>query len=144
MSGRDFRRMADHVRKAPYVTLLYAATGVACSIYFMFAQFAFIHAICIYCLISTILPFLFFVAVLRHAAPHTAAPCCEPLRAPPSISCAQPAASPYHQSSRRYRPRPAAMPDARWSIYLKRKCWLDREANFQKCDKNVAAFGAAL
>jgi uncharacterized membrane protein len=47
-------------------TLLYAATGVSCSIYFMYVQFAFIHAICIYCLISAVLTFLFFIAALWH------------------------------------------------------------------------------
>jgi uncharacterized membrane protein len=46
--------------------LLYAATGVSFSIYFMFVQFAFIHAICIYCLISAVLTLLFLVTALWH------------------------------------------------------------------------------
>jgi len=46
--------------------LLLAATGVAFSIYFMYIQFTFIHAFCIYCLISAVLTLLLFVAALWH------------------------------------------------------------------------------
>ena len=48
--------------------LLYAATGVAFSIYFMYIQFTFIHAFCIYCLISAILTLLLFIAALWHVS----------------------------------------------------------------------------
>jgi len=47
-------------------TLLYAAIGVSFSIYFMYVQFTFIHAFCIYCLISAVLTLLLLVAALWH------------------------------------------------------------------------------
>jgi uncharacterized membrane protein len=46
--------------------LLYAALGVSSSIYFTYLEFAFIHAFCIYCLISAVLTVLLFVAALTH------------------------------------------------------------------------------
>jgi uncharacterized membrane protein len=46
--------------------LLYAALGVCGSIYFMYIQFAFIHAFCIYCLISGALTVLLFIAAVAH------------------------------------------------------------------------------
>ena len=46
--------------------LLYAALGVSSSIYFMYIQFAFIHAFCIYCLISAALTILLLIAALAH------------------------------------------------------------------------------
>jgi len=46
--------------------LLFAALGVSGSIYFMFIQFAFIHAFCIYCLISGVLTLLLLTAALVH------------------------------------------------------------------------------
>jgi uncharacterized membrane protein len=46
--------------------LLYAALGVSGSIYFMYIQFAFIHAFCIYCLISGVLTLLLLAAALVH------------------------------------------------------------------------------
>ena len=46
--------------------LLYAALGLSGSIYFMSIQFNFIHAFCIYCLISAILTLLLFIAALAH------------------------------------------------------------------------------
>jgi uncharacterized membrane protein len=45
---------------------LYAAMGVASSIYFMYIQFTFIHAFCIYCLVSAILTLLLLIAALWH------------------------------------------------------------------------------
>jgi len=47
-------------------TLVYAASGVAGSAYFMVIQFAFIHAFCIYCLISAVLTLLLLIAALVH------------------------------------------------------------------------------
>ncbi len=47
-------------------TLLYAALGVSASICFMYIQFAFIHAFCIYCLVSAVLTLLLLVAALAH------------------------------------------------------------------------------
>ena len=44
--------------------LLYAALGLSGSIYFMYIQFAFIHAFCIYCLISAVLTLFLFIAAL--------------------------------------------------------------------------------
>jgi uncharacterized membrane protein len=46
--------------------LLYAALGVFSSICFMYIQITFIHAFCIYCLISAILTLLLFTAALAH------------------------------------------------------------------------------
>lgn len=46
--------------------LLYAATGVSFSIYFMYVQVTFIHAFCIYCLVSAVLTVLLFIAALSH------------------------------------------------------------------------------
>ena len=46
--------------------LLYTAIGAAFSIRFLYLEFAFIHAFCIYCLISAILTFLLLIAALAH------------------------------------------------------------------------------
>jgi uncharacterized membrane protein len=46
--------------------LLYAAMGVLFSIYFMYIQFTFIHAFCIYCLISAVLTVFLLIAALRY------------------------------------------------------------------------------
>jgi uncharacterized membrane protein len=46
--------------------LLYSAMGVSFSIYFMYIQFTFIHAFCIYCLVSAILTLLLLIAALWH------------------------------------------------------------------------------
>jgi len=46
--------------------LLYTALGLSGSICFMYIQFTFIHAFCIYCLISGVLTLLLFVAALAH------------------------------------------------------------------------------
>jgi uncharacterized membrane protein len=46
--------------------LLYAAMGVAFSLYFMYIQLTYIHAFCIYCLISAVLTLFLFIAALSH------------------------------------------------------------------------------
>jgi len=46
--------------------LIYTAFGVSSSIYFMYLEFAFIHAFCIYCLISAVLTLLLFIAAVVH------------------------------------------------------------------------------
>ena len=46
--------------------VLWAAIGLAFSVYFMRIQVTFIHAFCIYCLISAVLTVLLFVAALTH------------------------------------------------------------------------------
>ncbi len=46
--------------------LLYGALGVCGSIYFMHIQFSFIHAFCVYCLISALLNVLLFIAAVVH------------------------------------------------------------------------------
>jgi uncharacterized membrane protein len=46
--------------------LLYAAVGVLFSMYFMYVQVTFIHAFCIYCLISAILTLLLLIAAFEH------------------------------------------------------------------------------
>ncbi len=46
--------------------LLYAAVGLAFSIYFMYVQATYIGAFCIYCLISAVATLLLFIAALWH------------------------------------------------------------------------------
>jgi uncharacterized membrane protein len=46
--------------------LLYAALGASFSIYFMYIQLTFIHAFCIYCLISGVLTFFLLFAAIWH------------------------------------------------------------------------------
>jgi uncharacterized membrane protein len=46
--------------------LAYSALGVCFSIYFMYLQIAFIHAFCIYCLVSAVMTLLLFVAAISH------------------------------------------------------------------------------
>jgi uncharacterized membrane protein len=46
--------------------LLYTAVGVCFSIYFMYLQINFIHAFCIYCLVSAVVTLFLFVAALEH------------------------------------------------------------------------------
>ena len=47
-------------------TVLYAAVGISLSIGFMYIQFTYIRAFCIYCLISAVATLLFFIAALWH------------------------------------------------------------------------------
>ena len=49
-----------------FAALAYSALGVCFSIYFMVLQIAFIHAFCIYCLVSAVTTLLLFVAALSH------------------------------------------------------------------------------
>lgn len=51
-------------RALRYATLGYAALGVSFSIYFMYLQIAFIHAFCIYCLVSAVTTLLLFIAAI--------------------------------------------------------------------------------
>jgi len=46
--------------------LLCAALGVSASIFFMYVQFALIHAFCIYCLISAVLTLLLLIGAFVH------------------------------------------------------------------------------
>ncbi len=46
--------------------LAYAGLGVCFSIYFMYLQIGFIHAFCIYCLVSAVTTVLLFSAALLH------------------------------------------------------------------------------
>ena len=46
--------------------LAYSALGVGFSIYFAYLQIAFIHAFCIYCLVSAITTVLLFLAAFSH------------------------------------------------------------------------------
>ena len=55
-----------HSRGLRLGALLYAALGVSSSIYFFYIQFTFIHAFCIYCLISAVLTLLLLIAALAH------------------------------------------------------------------------------
>ena len=47
-------------------TLLYAAVGISLSIGFMYIQLTYIHAFCIYCLISAVTTLLLFIAAVWH------------------------------------------------------------------------------
>jgi uncharacterized membrane protein len=53
-------------RALRWSAVLYAGLGVLFSAYFMNVQFTFIHSFCIYCLISTVLTLLLFLAALSH------------------------------------------------------------------------------
>ena len=46
--------------------LLYAALGVTFSLCFMYISFSFIHAFCIYCMISAVMTFLLFITARMH------------------------------------------------------------------------------
>jgi uncharacterized membrane protein len=46
--------------------LAYSALGVCFSIYFMYLQIAFIHAFCIYCLVSAVTTLVLLIAALSH------------------------------------------------------------------------------
>jgi uncharacterized membrane protein len=47
--------------------LAYAAIGASASTWFMYIQFNFIHAFCIYCLMSAVLTLLLLIAAISHA-----------------------------------------------------------------------------
>jgi uncharacterized membrane protein len=49
-----------------FAALAYSALGVCFSIYFMYLQIAFIHAFCIYCLVSAVTTLLLFIATVSH------------------------------------------------------------------------------
>lgn len=49
-----------------FAALAYSALGVCFSIYFMYLQIAFIHAFCVYCLVSAVTTLLLFIAALSH------------------------------------------------------------------------------
>ncbi len=49
-----------------YAALAYAALGIYFSIYFMYLQIGFIHAFCIYCLVSAVITLLLFIAAISH------------------------------------------------------------------------------
>jgi uncharacterized membrane protein len=58
--------MVPRSRGLRLAAMLCAAIGPAFSAYFMRIQFAYIHAFCIYCLISAVLTVLLFIVVLAH------------------------------------------------------------------------------
>jgi uncharacterized membrane protein len=49
-----------------FAALGYAALGVCFSIYFMYLQIGFIHAFCIYCLLSAVTTVLLLITALLH------------------------------------------------------------------------------
>jgi len=53
-------------RALRFAALAYAALGACFSIYFFYLQIGFIHAFCIYCLISAITTLLLLLAALAH------------------------------------------------------------------------------
>ncbi|MFZ2652128.1 MAG: vitamin K epoxide reductase family protein [Burkholderiaceae bacterium] len=60
-------RLDPHKRGLRLGVLGCAALGVSGSIYFMVLQAAYIHAFCIYCLISAVLTLLLFITALLHS-----------------------------------------------------------------------------
>jgi uncharacterized membrane protein len=49
-----------------FAAIFYSAIGVGFSIYFMYLQLAFIHAFCIYCLVSGVTTALLLVVAILH------------------------------------------------------------------------------
>src|ERR1019366_2193193 len=49
-----------------FAALAYSPFGVCFSIYFMYLQIAFIHAFCIYCIVSALTTLLLLIAALSH------------------------------------------------------------------------------
>jgi len=58
-----FRPFSRALRRG---VLVYAAMGVASSICFLFIEITFIHAFCVYCLVSAVLTILLLVAAFVH------------------------------------------------------------------------------
>jgi uncharacterized membrane protein len=46
--------------------LIYSGIGVSFSVYFSYLQVTFIHAFCIYCLVSAVTTLLLFIAAISH------------------------------------------------------------------------------
>lgn len=59
-------RLAPVSRGLRWVALLYTAAGLGASMYFFYVQRTYIHAFCIYCLISGVLTLLLFIAAIMH------------------------------------------------------------------------------
>ena len=59
-------RSAPASRGLRWVALLYTAAGLGASMYFFYVQRTYIHAFCIYCLVSGVLTLLLFIAATRH------------------------------------------------------------------------------
>jgi uncharacterized membrane protein len=59
-------RFEPFSRSLRWVALLYTAAGLGASMYFFYVQRTYIHAFCIYCLISGILTLLLFIAAILH------------------------------------------------------------------------------
>ena len=49
-----------------FAAIAYSALGVSFSIYFMYLQISFIHAFCIYCIVSAVTTLLLLIAALSH------------------------------------------------------------------------------
>jgi uncharacterized membrane protein len=59
-------RLEPSSRSLRWGVLAYTAAGLCGSVYFFYIQRTFIHAFCIYCLISGLLTLFLFIAALRH------------------------------------------------------------------------------
>ena len=55
-----------HSRGLRLGTLAYATAGIALSLVFMYIQFTYIRAFCIYCLLSALVTLIFFIVAVRH------------------------------------------------------------------------------
>lgn len=74
MAGLAALLIADPSSRALRLAAVgYAGVGVGFSIYFMILQVAFIHAFCVYCLVSAVTTVLLFVAALAHSRAKTLA-----------------------------------------------------------------------
>jgi uncharacterized membrane protein len=59
-------RLTRVTRGLRFAALTHSALGVCFSIYFMYLQIVFIHAFCIYCLVSALTTLLLFITALSH------------------------------------------------------------------------------
>ena len=60
------RKGDGRLRALRLAALAYPGAGLGFSIYFMILQFAYIHAFCIYCMVSALATLLLFMAALAH------------------------------------------------------------------------------
>lgn len=58
--------LKDGLRGLRFAALVYSTLGVGFSIYFMYLQYTFIHALCIYRFISAMTTLLLFIAAIPH------------------------------------------------------------------------------
>jgi uncharacterized membrane protein len=78
MFGLAVLNVVDPASRALRLAVLAgAAVGVGFSAYFMILQVSYIHAFCVYCLISAVTTVLLLCVALVHAAFHARMRCCQ-------------------------------------------------------------------